>query len=272
MLALCIASRGRPESLLKVITAMDDRAVLPSTQIIVALDDDDPTRPHFAPLTDHELIWSVGPREDSLGAKYNRCRSLTQADVCMFFCDDGEIVNEGWDSVVASYAQMFPDGVGMVEAGNGAGDLPCSIAVTRGMSDRLGYFMPPYFPTWFHETWMNEIGLMTGRLIRISDLEYSEYSGRKTQSLKDVSFWAEFFDETRPMREKQAEELAQRLEAPFRLHQIRQMIPEYRKYFAQRNSILRGDQAARIEASFTLNDLDEDRHLRLKKKAGLVLA
>lgn len=270
MIALCIASRGRPDSLRKAILAMDRLAVLDDTLIIVALDDDDKTVCE-APVTKHKLIWSVGPREDSLGEKYNRCRNLTDADVCVLACDDGEITTQGWDKIIAGYAGLFSDGVGVIEFGK-SGALPCVIAVTKGMSDRLGFFCPPYFPVWFHETWINEVALLCGRLLTVSDLDYFEYPNRKTQNIKSVGYWAEFFDRTRPWREKAADTIARELEAPYRVIQLRGMAPQYRAFFEQRNSVLRDPSRAQaIENHYSLGDADMARHDRLKKQAETLL-
>ena len=197
--------------------------------------------------------------------------ALTEAGVYVMGADDGEITTDGWDRIITIYASMFHDGVGMIEFGR-SGALPAVIAVTKAMSEMGGYFCPPYFPTWFHETWMNEIAMMTGRLLMANDLTHHEYAGRKTQNLKDVGYWAKLFDETRHIREEISVSISQRIEPPYRLYQLVQMLPQLRGFFEHRNSPLRDPaRAEQIEQHFGLNDADDERHARLKIKARELL-
>ena len=131
-LALCIASRGRPEELKHTIAYAKESSVVPSTHICVALDNDDPTA---QAVYANESRVSIDDREDSLGAKYNRAADLANLDATLFVLgvDDAFPSSSGWDRILLDAAATFQDGVGVVYFGERKGlfGLPDGISVTK---------------------------------------------------------------------------------------------------------------------------------------------
>jgi hypothetical protein len=91
-------------------------------------------------------------------------------------------------------------------------ELAPAFAFTRGWVDAFGYFMPEHFPFWWHDTWVDELARMTGRFTW-ADIGWEKHgasestSQHKTTRMREVSWWARFFDETRVLREEQARDV-----------------------------------------------------------------
>lgn len=198
--AVCIASRGRPDEFLKTRDATLRLAVLPDTHVTVALDAGD---------VDYSVDGCRAPRENSLGAKYNRAASYANRDAHIFVVgiDDAYMAVEGWDQKLVEAAATFTDGVGVINLGTklGAFQLPEGVAVTKRWIEQVGFFCPPYFPFWWHDTWIDEMARFTGRYVW-AEIPWehhgaSEKAGaHKTTRMREVSWWANFFDATREMR------------------------------------------------------------------------
>ena len=211
--AMIIASRNNIESLKKIITENLKGTTLSSTKIVVGLDDDDPTVDEAVEFLrafpeKAGIIPIVGPREDSIGAVYNRCAAAVSADVYINFADDAIITSQNWDARIVKELEKFPDGIGVIGLGEMPirSMLPGSSAVTRGMIDKMGYFMQPFTPYWWMDTWLYEISVMIGRLLPM-DLTVEHGEWMKTRGMREVTYWAKFFDDTRKERRAMAERI-----------------------------------------------------------------
>lgn len=212
--AVCIASRGRPNEFARTREQTMDLAELPGTHITVALDAGD---------VDYPIDGSRAPRENSLGAKYNRAMSYANPDATVFVLglDDAAVATKGWDRKLMQAASLFADGVGVINSGPKEGllQLPVATAVTKGWIEKVGFFCPPYFPFWWHDTWIDEMSRFTGRYVW-TDIAWdhhgaSEQPGtHKTTRMRDVSWWAKFFDATRDMRMAKAREMIMDFDDP----------------------------------------------------------
>lgn len=202
---LCIASRDRPGELARTVNNATDLATAEDTFTSTALDLDDKSTVILPDL--NRTIISLDDRETSLGAKYNRAMEAKRADLYVLGVDDAYPSNKGWDQKLADAAAKFTDGVGVVFFGEKRAhpyDLPDGIAVTRRWIEQVGFFCPPYFPFWWHDTWIDELAKLTGRYVW-ADVTWekhgkSEVGGHKTTRMREVSWWAKFFDATRQMR------------------------------------------------------------------------
>ena len=204
---LCIASRDRPGELTRTITEAMKLATMPNTIAAVALDEDDKSSLILPDL--YRAITDIAPREASLGAKYNRATKIAagETDMVVLGVDDAYPSNPGWDQKLADAAAKFTDGVGVVFFGEKRAhpyDLPDGIAVTRKWIEQVGFFCSPYFPFWWHDTWIDELAKLIGRYVW-ADVTWekhgkSEVGGHKTTRMREVTWWARFFDATRQMR------------------------------------------------------------------------
>jgi hypothetical protein len=209
-IALCIASRGNPRSLFETLAATLAKCALSTTTAVIGLDDDDPdlanARLVIDALSTERIVVSVARRADTVGAVYNRCAAAIEADLYINGADDLKIVTPGWDAVLSQMAGVFPDNIGMIGFGQMPFEsvLPATAATTRGLIERMGYFVQDYTPYWWMDTWLYEIATMIGRSHYVP-LDVAFLGPLRTRGLRDFTYWACFFDEMRIHRRAIAE-------------------------------------------------------------------
>ena len=221
----------------------------------MALDTDDEVSQDFYPWDD-KIIVSYKAREDSIGEKYNRCQRIHRADLYVIGCDDTVISTPGWDWMLLNAAGVFDDGIAIVYFGDTPGVFQAGIAVSHDLVEEMGYFCPPYFSYWWSDTWLHEIGSMIGRIVK-TNVEIEHIGPIKaSRGVRDIPFWAKFFDDTRPWRR----EIAERI--------LSKRLDRLSVEFEQGNSKLRNaDSAALIETEFGFDAPESERYLRLKGEA-----
>lgn len=271
-LSLLIASRGRPVDLLRVIAECDKRVADPArTTISVALDLDDGSNPQ-PPETRSKLVWHVGEREDSLGAKYNRCAKYALGDVYVLGADDNIFLADGWDNLVRDRMAEFPREFGFVYFGRLDGTLPTQMAVPHALIERQGFLFPPFWPVWFHDTWIDEIAHMTGRILW-ADISVEEIGGRgKSRGVRDVSFWATLFEGTRHHRVQVAESLSREHNPKWLQTQLLQRREILDLFFQSRMARLRDPATAHaFEQRMSFDAPADERYLRIKAAAEAMM-
>ena len=269
---LCIASRGRPNELHRTIAESLGSSTNGSIHFGVALDDDDDSG---------YAAGRRGPREHSLGQKYNRAASYARpdADVFVLGVDDAHVDTVGWDDKFIRAASLFPDDVGVIFFGrqDSINQLPDGIAVTRGWINKVGFFCPEYFPFWWHDTWIDELARLTGRYVW-ADIAWKKHgasegaAAHRTMRIRDVGFWAKFFDDTRSMRVATARRMIEESADPawFKSQKLGEM-QMMCDLLALRNSTLR-DHGESYERRFGGEETPDDpSHEILKERALAVL-
>lgn len=277
--AMVIASRGDPAKLYRTIINNLKGRILEGTKIIVGLDEDDKTLGEaqgllesFPEAARKIVTHVVGPREDSIGAVYNRCVKAVPADVYINGADDVVITTKGWDARILKECEKFPDGIGVVGIGKMPvkSILPALSAVTRPMIDQMGYFMQDHTPYWWMDTWLYEIAVMIRRQLPL-DMVVECEDWARTRGMREVDYWAKFFDEARPVRRRIAERILRSFEFksdPSVIRQALNMLDDACKEFEHSNSILRDpDYAAKIMSKFAHEAHHDDRYERIKARS-----
>src|SRR5262249_23234449 len=207
-ISVLIPSRGRPDKLARCVASLGCH---PNVEIIVGLDTDDATSPEAArALRDQFGIEPmVGPRAKTLGALVNDLAARSAGKYLFFLGDDNVLGSPDWPARILRAARALPRRYGVLYPRcmlhPGFATLPI---ISRATYRRLGYYMVPYFPFWFIDTWWDEIGELMGAKIEV-DLDALQIDGKgETHGLINLKFWADFFDATRPMRIKDATTLA----------------------------------------------------------------
>jgi len=207
---VCVPTRGKPEYIQDFVWETARNATLTETRVILGMDADDHWDSKRNPnRTPTNVTLSIEPREDSLGAKYNRCARAYDADLYVMSMDDVAISTKGWDEILVRHAALFKDGIGYLYFGKEMhGErLPSMIAVTRKIVDLIG-FCPEFFPFWWNNTWVDEVATLIGGYGRRAlgvPIETRYPQGELPEPpRRDVTFWAQFFDLTRPLRIAQA--------------------------------------------------------------------
>ncbi len=272
-LTVCIPSRGRPVLCREAATTLLQGAVLQSTRLSVALDTDDPELEHYS--MPPRCLVSVSDREDSLGAKWNRAQRLCPADLYVIFADDMVMPDKGWDKALSDAAETIPDQCGAVFFGKIEGILQPGIAVTQKFVDAMGFFAQAYTPTWFVDTWLLEEATMSGRGV-MADVRVSLLTDVKgtSRGIRDIPFWAGFFDAMRPIRVAVAEKIIKEgPETEERKAALLAALPQWVAHWTHSNSILRDPvQAERLEKFYGFDNEPNERYLRLREQAETILA
>lgn len=274
MINVCLASRGRPYLLNRVLHHADVRVEDPDDVVFsVALDEDDPTLMEPPRGLRCRLVWNVAPREDTLGAKYNRAQRLApDADLFLSMSDDMLLDNKGWDEGCRRAAFYYADKVGVAYCGrHPEHGMPGHILATRRWIELAGEFFCELFPYWFLDPWLHEIASMAGRVvIHNSDKFVSRPIGvkHKTRGLREVTFWQHYFTTLRPEREAIADRIIDGLYDPADRQVIRAMRPALIKSFESIDAFLLDPvMAAQIEDAYAEDAPADLRYNRVKALA-----
>jgi len=156
------------------------------------------------------LMWSVAPPEMTLDRLWNRLALAEHGcDLLAMFTDDYVMATPGWDDRYREAAARMPMGYGTAWPcdplhGADVGSLP---VITRRFMERMGFFVPPWFPYWFHDVWLEEMGALVGCRLPLAARVAAPDGRGSTQNMRDLAFWAKLFDSTRPSRLALASEL-----------------------------------------------------------------
>lgn len=274
-LNLLIASRGRPVELQRTLTETAANIADPAnTTISVALDwDDESMKGINPPELPCKLIWNMSAREDSLGAKYNRAADASEAHAYVLGADDNVFTTPGWDERIRSTMRQFNGEFGFIYFGRLDGTLPTNFAVPHQLKTAQGgRIFPPFFPFWFHDTWIDEIAHLAGRILW-TDIKVEEIHGRgKSRGIRDVAFWAGLFDATRPPRIAVADALSQQYNPGWLQMQLLQRRDILSMFFASRMLRLRDPQQAHeFEQRMSFDAPEDERYKRIKAHAETIL-
>jgi hypothetical protein len=279
----CIATRGKVALLKQTLPVTARTLALSETRIVVDVDDDDHetidlTKDNSFSFGNH-VIYNIGPRPDSLGEKYNRIAELTKRSALgdSIFClgvDDSAMATVGWDGRIIEVMSQFPDGLGVIHYSKPQGTVrfPAIMCVTSEFARHMGFFCPPYFPAWWHDTWIDEVAQLSGRLLWVDgEMFYPDEQGG-TRGLRDISYWATFFDITRPLRVQAAEAILEAgKDLPYLRSQRRGNFQPLINSFLQANAHLRDPLGAMQFEKRGFDAPADERYARLKAKADAMM-
>lgn len=273
-ISVCVPHRGSDEHLKRTVDITVANSTMATTRVIIGYDEDEFTKEKLAIVTNEKIVVSVNPREDSLGAKYNRLAKDFEADLFVITKDHIAITTPGWDAILNELAALYTDGIGMLYFGKEphGEDLPACIAVTKKMVDIAGFgLMVPHYPFWWGNTTWDEIGWLTERIL-YAPVEVDYPAGFPQRNRRDIAWWAEFFDKTRPLRCQAADKLIAAMhEPPHRRRHLKTTRERWMAMFEQRNAALRNAEfAGRIEQNGIVEPMDA-RHERLRANAEQIL-
>ncbi|MCD6074414.1 MAG: hypothetical protein K0Q70_1297 [Rhodospirillales bacterium] len=144
------------------------------------------------------IEWSVAPRPPTLSAGLNRLwHSAKPAGIYLQTWDDYVMTTPAWDSRLREIFAALPDDrlavVKIIDAARSSDDL-ILWAMSGEWANIAGQYMPPYFPFWFCDMWVDHVSSMAGRQIR------SDVSARPivqgvspTMSMWNLPFWMRYY-------------------------------------------------------------------------------
>lgn len=163
MIDILCPTRGRPESMQRMVRSARLTATSPTgVEFIFYIDDDDAASYEMAERLDVRSV--VGPRI-LLSEMWNACWMEASADIFMHCGDDIIFRSNGWDSEVIDAFERTPDKIVLVHGRDGYQDsnLATHGFYHRRWTDALGYLVPPYFSSDYNDLWETEVADMIGR-------------------------------------------------------------------------------------------------------------
>jgi hypothetical protein len=281
-IALLLPSRRRPQSLRRAIDSIGATAARPADVVaVVGVDDDDDETLELAECfrPPVPVLWSRGPREITLGRLWNRLAAADHGcDVLAMSCDDYAMETPGWDDNYRQAAAIMPSGYGTAwptDALVGDPDYCTAPVITRRMMDRMGFFVPPWFPFWFHDTWLEEMGAYVACRLPLASRIVAPDGRGDTQNMRDVAFWAQLFDATRGMRVRLATEMIDEMYAGYQQLQVslKFSMRGLAMFYARRNAALVDPGfAAAQEAGQVARGEPGERYVAARREAEALLA
>lgn len=267
-LTVVIGTRGRPDKLVASLETTLSNVSRKNTTILVAMDADDTATIRAIKDIPRGVHLSIKPREATRGLKYDRALTEAPADLYLVGHDCTPIVTPDFDAIICEAGERFPDGIGCVCSPMVNASFPAFQAPTAKMVELMGYIYPHYFPFWFVDHWLDDIARMTDRYAMVDvhqDCTPRDNVG-KTIGLRDVAFWASYYDALIFERREQANRIIDALDEPeWRKATLRGNFPmiEYRSRWV--NDIVR-QSADAIEDSRGNDDAPPE-YLRVKEEA-----
>jgi hypothetical protein len=216
-ICLIMATRGRPQMLAEVFSALKAHTVQKEkVSLWLYVDEDDAiTRKAIAAgsLSDAgvQLHWHIGQQTSGLGQMQQILWEVSgrTAEVFMVLGDDVRFDTPGWDDILRETAAKFPDGIFLASPHDPMTADTCTYPVFgwRWLETLQSLFCG-HFPFWYDDRWVHQIGEMAGRYawLPIVVQPVSGIKG-KTRRMRDLPFWARFFQLALDERKASAKKL-----------------------------------------------------------------
>ena len=219
-LSLLLPTRGRPEMLAQVFASLE-QTVAQKNKVAVWLyiDHDDQVTMDAIQAGKFKgytfgIHWVVGESAASLGEILNLTwRACTSGSgIFMMHVDDTLFVTPGWDDIIRAAFNKHPDRILVAYPHDPELHEPTFQMILSAewlaVTER---FSTGYFPFWFEDTWLDQIGQIIGRREQLP-IKLGMIGGKgKTSRMRNVAFWTGFYNHTLDERVHLAKELLQQI-------------------------------------------------------------
>jgi hypothetical protein len=174
-IAVILPTRGRPEKAREAVDSILETRRLPDTQVVVVLDQDDPSRPLYEQwlgMSQHIVVVCEGKMIQR--ANIAAMRVVGEFDILGFMADDNRMRTPGWDIRVTRtleqsgilftnlndqfWSELFPN------------DKPVNTYIRSSVVQALGWFANPH--EWHHymdDSW-RLLGTSTDSIVYLRDV------------------------------------------------------------------------------------------------------
>ncbi len=172
MFSVLTPTRGRPQNMRQLVESARETSTS-DVEFVFYIDDDDTGSIEVAKALGVEYV--VGPRI-VLSQMWNKCYEKSTGDILMHCGDDIIFQTKGWDNLVESAFNEYPDKIVFVYGRDGYSPDTFGTHgfLHRNWVETVGYFVPPYFSSDYNDTWLNDVSEMIGRKRFIPEL-YTEH-------------------------------------------------------------------------------------------------
>ena len=219
-ITILIATRARPEMLAEVFASLKaNTARKDKTSLWLYVDEDDQiTRRAIEekrfPDVGFPIHWHIGPQTASLGDTHETLweASGRSAEVYMLSVDDARFDTAGWDETTRQESARHSDGIWLAFPHDPmtADNATYPIFGWRWLAT-LGRFFPGYFPFWYDDRWVGQIGRLADRCVKLPILLYPIRGKGRTRRMRNLPFWTRFFQLTLDERKDWARKLVQEM-------------------------------------------------------------
>ena len=201
-ICLIMATRGRPQMLAIVFAALKAHTVQKEkVSLWLYVDEDDAvTRKAITDgtLSDAgvQLHWHIGQQTSGLGQMQQILWQVSgrTAEIFMVLGDDVRFDTPGWDNILRETAAKFPDGIFLASPHDPMTADTCTYPVFGWCwLETLQSLFCGHFPFWYDDRWVHQIGEMVGRYAWLPIVVQPVGGKGKTRRMRDVPFWARFF-------------------------------------------------------------------------------
>lgn len=215
-ICLIMATRGRPQLLAEVFAALKQNTAQPDqVSLWLYVDEDDAvTRDAIAAgrLDDAgvQLHWHISGQTSGLGQMQSILwqASGRTAEIYMVLGDDVRFGTPGWDDLLRGVARKFPDGIFLASPHDPMTADTCTYPVFGWRwLETLQQLFCGHFPFWYDDRWVHQIGEMAGRYAWLPIVVQPVGGKGKTRRMRDVPFWARFFQLSLDERKASAKKL-----------------------------------------------------------------
>jgi hypothetical protein len=215
-ICLIMATRGRPEMLAEVFASLKaNTAQKKKVSLWIYVDEDDTvTRKAVdgGALKDAgiRIHWHFGPQTAGLCETQHALwqASGRTAEIYFITVDDARFATAGWDDVVRETSAGFSDGIFLACPHDPATTDTCTYPIFGWRwLETLQQIFPGHFPYWYDDRWVHQIGDMAGRYARLPIVMFPIRGKGRTRRMRDLPFWARFFQLTLDERKDSAKKL-----------------------------------------------------------------
>jgi glycosyltransferase involved in cell wall biosynthesis len=211
-ISVLLLTRKRPEGLKRVLESLAQTASRPDLlEVIVSVDEDDPATAQALDGLSYpfRIIAAKAPRADAVTQTYNTQYAHSSGDIISICPDDVVFDAKGWDDITRDHFRSHlvgPSSIGVAfpydeQVGFNFATAPHMTRQTIEYHRQLaGFYMPPWFPFWFADTWWDEIGLLMSVHSQMPWGVSTPEGKGLTRGLRDLPFWADVYDATRGLR------------------------------------------------------------------------
>ena len=201
-IVIIMATRGRPQMLAEVFASLKQNTTQPGkVNLRLYVDEDDAvTRAAIAGGTLNDagvsVNWHIGPNTAGLCETQHTLwrNSGGTAEIYMITCDDVCFGTRGWDDIIRDTSKKFPDGIFLACPFDPATSDTCTYPIFgRRWLETLQQIFPGHFPYWYDDRWVHQIGEMAGCYVRLPIVMPPIRGKGKTRRMRDLPFWARFF-------------------------------------------------------------------------------
>ena len=146
-----------------------------------------------------EVHWHYGGQTSSFGEMQLILWRLVrgQSEAYMIMADDICFGTFGWDECIRTAAAQFPDGIFLGSPHDPMTADTCTYPVFGARwLETMEQIFPNHFPFWYVDRWVHQIGEMAGRFVWLPFVVPSIGGKGLTRRMRDLPFWARFFQLT----------------------------------------------------------------------------